>query len=107
MIEPELKELLQKNLEASQESLHILKKMRRAQVWGGVATFFKWVLIIAISFGAYYLVEPYLQKMLDMYSQLNTTVNNVQNVGNQVNSVTASSTDFLKKMEGLLNNLGK
>lgn len=102
MIDPELKELLQKNLEASEESLGILKKMRRAQFYGGVVTFIKWALIIGISYGAYVYIEPYLNKMLDMYTQINETVSGVQKAGNSINSVTASSTDILKKLEGLL-----
>lgn len=105
MIDPELKELLQKNLEASQESLHLLKKMRRAQVWGGVVRFVKWGLIIAVSFGAYYYIEPYLKQTLDAVSQLNATVNQVQSVGAQINESTGSSSELLKKLEGLLKGL--
>jgi hypothetical protein len=103
MIDPELKELLQKDLDASQESLSILKKMRRAQVLSGVGTFFKWVLIIGVSFGAFYYTQPYLNKVLDMYSQLSSTVKEVQKAGAKVNGVTASSTDLLNKLQGLLN----
>lgn len=102
MVEPELKDLLQKNLEASEKSLSILKKMRRAQVWGGVATFIKWGVIIAVSFGAYYLIEPYLRQALDTINSLNETANKVQSIGS---ATTASSTDLLKKLEGVLNGL--
>ncbi len=105
MAEQDIKEILQKNLEASQESLSILKGMRRAQRWGAVAKVFKWALIIGISFGAYYYIEPYLNKMLDAYTQINATINTVQKTGSKINSVTASSTDFLKKLDGLLKGL--
>jgi len=105
MIEPELKDLLQKNLEASQESLVILKKMRKTQVWGGVVTFIKWAVIIGVSFGAYYFIEPYLNQMLDMYSQINETVSGVQKIGDSINSAAASSTSVMQKLEGLLRGL--
>jgi hypothetical protein len=105
MIEPELKDLLQKNLEASEESLGLLRKMRKAQVYGGVFTFIKWALIIGASLGAYYYIEPYLNKILDMYTQINETVSGVQRVSNSIDSATASTTSIFKRFEEALNSL--
>jgi hypothetical protein len=102
MIEPELKDLLQKNLESSQETLKVVKGMRSIQRWGSFFTVLKWIIIIGITFGSFYFIQPYLNGLIDTYTQLNETVNGVQKVGDSINSATASSTDLLKKLEGLL-----
>lgn len=65
------KELLRKNLEVSEESLKILKKMNRARVVGGVLRVFKWIIIIGISLGSYYYIEPYLKGLLNVYNNIN------------------------------------
>ncbi len=76
------KELLRKNLEVSQESLEILKKMNRARVMGGIFRILKWIGIIGISFGLYYYIEPYLQTLKDTLSGLNAGMEDVRSFKN-------------------------
>lgn len=66
-----IKELLQKNLENSEESLKILQKMRRAAIMGRFFLVLKWALIIGLSVGAYYYIEPYLQALMNSYNAVN------------------------------------
>lgn len=70
MPDDDLKKLLQKNLEVSEESLKILKKINRAAVMGRVFRFFKWLIIIGISVGAFYYIEPYIGQLTDLLKQL-------------------------------------
>jgi hypothetical protein len=70
MPEDDLKNLLQKNLEVSQESLKILKKINRARIIGNIFTFLKWMIIIGASIGIYYYIQPYLGKLTDLWKQL-------------------------------------
>ncbi|MBI4692310.1 MAG: hypothetical protein HY773_02645 [Candidatus Terrybacteria bacterium] len=70
MPDEELKQLLKKNLEISEESLRILKKMNRAAVIGRILRFFKWMIIIGISVGAFYYIEPYIGQLADLLKQL-------------------------------------
>lgn len=85
-----IKELLQKNLEASEESLKILRKMRRAAIAGRFFWVLKWAVIIGLSVGAYYYIEPYLRAIMNSFN----TVNNL----NQPNI----SPDLLEKLKNLL-----
>jgi len=61
---------LQKNLEVSQESLKILKKINRARIIGNIFSFLKWMIIIGVSIGIYYYIQPYLGKLTDLLKQL-------------------------------------
>lgn len=69
MADDELKQLLKRNIEASEESLKILKKINRARVFGNIYTFFKWLIIIGISVGAYYYIEPYIGQLTGLLKQ--------------------------------------
>ncbi len=100
MADEELKVLLRENIEVSKESLKILKKINRGRIFGNVFTTLKWTLVVAVSFGVYYYIEPYLTKYLDLIKGLTSGVENIQKVGNNVNS--AISPDLLKKLQDLM-----
>ncbi|MFA4890555.1 MAG: hypothetical protein WC587_02930 [Candidatus Paceibacterota bacterium] len=82
MADEELKQLLQKNLETSQESLEILKKMNRARMVGNVLVFLKWVVIIGLSYGAYYFIEPYLKTLTGGLDSINSGMEQVKGIQN-------------------------
>ncbi len=63
MIEPELKTLLEANLELSKENNKLLKKVRRVQKIARNTKIVYWLFIVAIAFGAYYYVQPFVKKM--------------------------------------------
>jgi len=69
-MDEEIRQLLQKNLEVSQESLKILKKINRARIIGNIFSFLKWMIIIGVSIGIYYYIQPYLGKLTDLLKQL-------------------------------------
>ena len=100
MPDEELKVLLRENIEVSKESLKLLKKINRGRIFGNVFTTFKWTLIIGISLGAYYYIEPFLSKYLDLMKGLTSGVENIGKISNNVNS--ATSPDLLKKLQGLM-----
>lgn len=94
------KELLRKNLEASQESLKILKKMRRASAFGTVFKIVKFIVIVALSYGAYYYIEPYLRGVVDMLSNISQGAGQIKQAGGALNpsSVAPGLFDKLKSL---------
>ena len=100
MSDEELKVLLRENIELSKESLKILKKINRGRIWGNVFSALKWTLIIGLSFGAYYYIEPFLSQYVDMLRGLTSGVENIGKIGNNINS--AVSPDLLKKLQDLM-----
>ena len=100
MEDEELKVLLRENIEVSKESLKILKKINRGRIWGNVFSVLKWTLIIGLSFGAYYYIEPFLSQYVDMLRGLTSGVENIGKIGNNINSV--GSSDLIKKLQDLM-----
>ena len=82
MADEELKQLLQKNLETSQEGLDILKKINRARMVGNALVFFKWVIIIGLSYGAYFFIEPYLKTLTGGLNTINSGMEQVKDLQN-------------------------
>ena len=100
MADEELKVLLRENIEVSKESLKILKKINRGRIFGNVFSVLKWTLIIGLSFGAYYYIEPFLSQYVDMLRGLTSGVENIGEISNNINS--AVSPDLLKKLQDLM-----
>ncbi len=94
------KELLRKNLEVSQESLKILKKMHRARIWGTLFKVVKFIVIVALSYGAYYYIEPYLRGVVDMLSNISHGAGQIKQAGGALNpsGVTPGLLDKLKSL---------
>lgn len=69
-MDPETQKLLRQNLKLSRENNEILTKIysshKRARVW----SFIKALVWIALLFGAYYLVAPYVENLTDAYRSM-------------------------------------
>ena len=100
MPDEELKVLLRENIEVSKESLKILKKINRGRIFGSIFSALKWTLIIGISFGTFYYIEPFFSQYLETIKSLTSGVENTPKIGNNVNS--AISPDLLKKLQDLM-----
>ena len=100
MADEELKVLLRENIEISKESLKILKKINRGRIFGNIFTALKWTLIIGISLGTFYYIEPFFSQYLDTIKGLTSGVENNPKIGNNINS--ATSPDLLKRLQELM-----
>jgi hypothetical protein len=52
------------------ENNRILHKLLSAQRWATFWSILRWLIIIGLSLGAYYYLQPYLDKLLATYSQI-------------------------------------
>jgi hypothetical protein len=80
-MEQDIKELLQANLEVSKENNKILRKMQGAQRWAQVIKVAYWLVMIALLAGAYYYVQPYVKKIMDIVPGLSKTLNSLPGFG--------------------------
>lgn len=80
MEDEEIKKLLKKNLEISEESFKILKKMRRSQAIGRAFQVFKWLLIIAFATGFYYFAQPYIINFWDTYREITESLSGMKDL---------------------------
>lgn len=60
---PEERDLLYKTHELVEENNKILRKLRSAQRWDRVIKYGYWVVVIVLTLGAYYFVQPYLEAL--------------------------------------------
>jgi hypothetical protein len=65
---PEEKELLERSVELGEENNEILRAMRRSQRIGSIMRVIYWIFIIGSAVGAYYIIQPYIDSLVGIYS---------------------------------------
>ena len=78
-MDPESKKLLQDTFALAQENNKILHSMRRSMRVARAMSIIYWLFIIGSAIGAYYLVQPYLEQVMDLYGGASDTLNNLKN----------------------------
>ena len=76
----EIKKLLKEDVEISKEALKILRGIRRANRIAAVFKFLYWLIIIAAAFGAYYYIQPYINKIPSLLNQIHNVQKILQNI---------------------------
>jgi len=89
-MDPESKKLLEETFALAQENNKMLHRVRSVQKWATFWSGVKIFLIIGITLGSFYFLEPYINKIGDLYNSISGTTQNVDN-----NS--SSFQDLLKK----------
>ncbi|MFC1720836.1 hypothetical protein ACFL0K_01125 [Patescibacteria group bacterium] len=84
MIDPELRRMLDENLELSRENNKLLHKLHRTVLWGRVFRVLYWTVIIGAAMGAYYFVQPMIDGLLQTYQGLLGGVEGVQKAGESI-----------------------
>ncbi len=63
---PEEKSLLERTYALAQENNDMLRKIRRGSKWTNTIHILYWVVILLLSFGAYYFIQPYVQSVYNL-----------------------------------------
>ena len=80
---PEDRRLLERAVELSEENNKILHSIRRANRLGMIWKIIYWVAIIAISYGAYIYIQPYVDQLMTTYNGLVGTAASAQKTVSQ------------------------
>ena len=64
----EEKELIKKTFALAEENNKILRKMQSSMRWGRAFRIFYWIVVIGISIGAFYYIQPYIDQLTSVYS---------------------------------------
>ena len=75
-----MKELLEQVKATAEENNKILKSIRRSSRISYFFSILYWIVIISISVGAFYYVQPYIDDLTKTYSQIKDTSNKISNV---------------------------
>ena len=89
-MQPEDRELLKRSVELEEENNSMLRSIQRSMRISRFMSILYWVFIIGSAVGAYYLIQPYIEGIVDAYIGTKQTVN--QNI----NSVFDTFKDFSK-----------
>jgi len=79
----EEKFLLERTAKLVEENNVILRRMRRANRWGIAFRIFYWVVIIGISVGALYFLQPYIDSTRELINGAKETITGVNTSVNQ------------------------
>ncbi len=84
---PEERQLLIQTSRLVEENNHLLRKMHRAALWGRIGRLFYWLVILGLSFGAYYFIQPYVDQMTELYGGVKTDVGTIRGAANKLGEV--------------------
>lgn len=93
---PEERSLLERTHKLAEENNNMLRSIRRSTRFGTIMRVLYWVIILALSFGAYYFIQPYLQTMLGAYGQLQGSLQEIQGGMNSAQNAAGSLKNLLK-----------
>lgn len=94
-MDQELRNLLEKTLQVSEENNELLRKLYRSQKWSQFMSVMYWVLIIGVTFGVYYYLQPYIETVLGTYTNLISGIDTINQKSQSLPDVNAIS-NFLK-----------
>lgn len=73
------KELLERTYELTKDTNDKVSRLYRSYRWGRAFKIFYWLVIIGLSVGAYWLIQPYIEQLGQAYSGLGNTVETIHN----------------------------
>ena len=79
-MDPELKRLLQQNLEVSEQSFKLVKKLHRAQVRRGLFALVKWAIIVTLLVLGFREIQPYIGSIVTTYEQATRILEEAGNI---------------------------
>ena len=75
---PEERELLNRCVILAEENNKILRAVKHSMLWSRIMSIIYWVLIIGISVGAFYFLQPYFDQLLKTYGSVMSALKNFQ-----------------------------
>lgn len=93
---PEEKSLLERTYKLAEENNTILKSIRRTNRFSTAVKITYWAIILIISFGAYYLIQPYVTALMSAFGTQATTPGAMNLDINQVQNAAKSLQELLK-----------
>ena len=76
---PDEQKMLREALSLSRENNEILKKLYRSTMWGRVFRILYWLVLIGVTVGSLYLIQPYIDQLQGIYSQVSETQDQFSN----------------------------
>lgn len=95
---PYEKQLLEKVAKLTEENNEMLRSIRAASRWQWTFFAVKWIFIIAVTLGAYYYIQPYLDTLWGVYGSMSSLAQPEAQSGNSLLNLPE-----IKTLQNLLN----
>lgn len=69
-MDPESKKLIEETHALEEENNKMLRSLKRSMFWSRVMSSIYWILILGISVGAFYFIQPYMDQAMDVYNEI-------------------------------------
>ena len=79
-MDPESRKLLENTFQLAKENNRMLHKIRSVQKRAALWSFLRLLLIIGISVGAFYYIQPYTDKIANVYKVIQLDLNTIKAV---------------------------
>jgi len=73
------RELLEQTYQLTKDTNDKVSRLYRSYRWGRAFKIFYWIMIIGLSVGAYWLIQPYVDQLKEVYSGFGDTVDTIHN----------------------------
>jgi len=83
-MDPQDKKIIQETFELSKENNILLKKVRRFQNLSRLSKIFYWIVIIAIALGAFYFLQPVIEKFTSVFDKVIPGLENIQDLSGKI-----------------------
>jgi len=77
-MDTEIRDLLKRIAENTEENNVLLKKMHRSMVWSRFFRIAYWLVIIGLAVGAFYFIQPYIDAIVSSVGKVNNTIDQGQ-----------------------------
>jgi hypothetical protein len=77
---PEERALLQKVANTVEENNQILRSIWNSMRWARIWRVVYWTIIIGSAVGAYWFIQPYIDMLLNVYTDAQTNINSVKGI---------------------------
>jgi hypothetical protein len=81
-MDTESKKLLQDTYDLVKENNRVIRKIRRTQNIATISRIFYWVLIIGVTVGAFYFVQPYVDQLSQYTKGAGINLDSLKNLSN-------------------------
>ncbi len=78
---PEERELFKRSIALAEQNNDILRSIQRSMRIQRFMSMIYWIFIIGSAVGAYYLIQPYLEQLIGVYTSAGDVLENFKNFG--------------------------
>lgn len=79
-MDPESKKLLEDTYSLAQENNKMLSSIKRSMFLARVMSIMYWLVIIGVSVGAFYFIQPYIDQLVGVYGKANDVIDSFPSI---------------------------